>query len=363
MSTDENLIDQIYEAAVAVDHWPEVLQSLSDLTESVGAALATRSQDGWASWVASPKLKESTAAFLESEVAERSEITSRMLARNYAGFLADLDLFTVEELGHEPFLTEIMWPRGLGPAMATAITTPTDDLLVIHLQRSLARGHYERHVIDRADALRPHLARAAMLSARLRLQRLQVAAEALAIIGLPAAILSPRGRVLAANGLLQQMGTHISWLPQDRMVLLDASANALFIQAIQRRGNGAGIMAQSFPVAAANGRDMVVGHLIPTPGQARDIFDGASAIFVITPIATPQAPDAQLIQALFDLTPAEARVARGVTEGNTIDNLAQRFGVSRETIRSQIKSVLSKTGARRQTDLISRLGIIGKYSI
>lgn len=362
MHDTEKIIDQIYEAAAAVDLWPDVLQSISNLTESAGAALATRASDGWASWVASPALREPTAAFLESDVAERSEITSRMLARNHAGFLAEQDLFADGEFERDPFLTEIMGPRGMGSAMATAIVIPTGDLLVIHLQRTLMRGRYERHMIDRADALRPHLARAALLSARLRLQRLKAAAEALAMVGLPAAIMSLGGRVLAANNLLQEMKEHVHWLPRDRIALRDACANEFFIQGMGKKGKLM-VAARSFLIASANGCEQVVGHLIPTPGLARDIFDGASAIFVLTPVSAPMAPDLTLIQALFDLTPAEARVARGVAAGQTINQLAQCFGVSRETIRSQLKGILAKTGAHRQADLVSQIGGIGTHRI
>lgn len=342
--------------------WPDVFQSISNLTESAGAALATRASDGWASWVASPGLREPTAAFLESDVAERSEITSRMLARNHAGFLAEQDLFAASEFERDPFLTEIMGPRGLGSAMATAIVIPTGDLLVVHLQRTLMRGRYERHMIDRADALRPHLARAALLSARLRLQRLKAAADALAMVGLPAAIMSSGGRVLAANGLLQEMSEYVHWLPQDRFALRDGRANQFFVQAMGKTGKRK-VTARSFLIASANGCQQVVGHLIPTPGQARDIFDGASAALVLTPVSATMAPDVTLIQALFDLTPAEARVARGVAAGQTVNELAKCFGVSRETIRSQLKGILAKTGAHRQADLVYQLGGIGTHRI
>jgi DNA-binding CsgD family transcriptional regulator len=144
---------------------------------------------------------------------------------------------------------------------------------------------------------------------------------------------------------------------------MDASANALFVQAMDKPGRDSPATSCSFPIPALDGGDLVVGHLIPTPGQARDIFDGAAAIFVVTPLSAPKAPDVSLIQALFDLTPAEARVARGVVEGATVANLAQRFGVSRETIRSQIKSVFSKTGAQRQADLVSQLGGVGAHRV
>ena len=107
----------------------------------------------------------------------------------------------------------------------------------------------------------------------------------------------------------------------------------------------------------------MVGHVIPTPREARNLFDGAIGVFVMTPVAAPTAPAADLIQALFDLTPAEARVARGIVSGGQVSHLAERFGVSTETVRGQVKHVLSKVGAATQAELVGRLSGIGSVKL
>jgi len=58
-----------------------------------------------------------------------------------------------------------------------------------------------------------------------------------------------------------------------------------------------------------------------------------------------------ILQPLFRLTPAEARVTQGVASGKTISTMAAMFDVSQETIRTQLKSILSKTGLRHQIEL------------
>jgi DNA-binding CsgD family transcriptional regulator len=78
-------------------------------------------------------------------------------------------------------------------------------------------------------------------------------------------------------------------------------------------------------------------------------------VLAVTPLASPSAPDLALIQGLFDLTAAEARVASGVTEGLTLDQIAERHGVALGTIRTQIKSVFAKTGSSRQSQLAGLL--------
>jgi DNA-binding CsgD family transcriptional regulator len=101
-----------------------------------------------------------------------------------------------------------------------------------------------------------------------------------------------------------------------------------------------------------------VAHVIPIRLSARDIFVRCAAAVVLTPVTAPQAPPVELVQSLFDLTPAEAQVARGLAAGETVDSIASAQGVSQSTIRSHVRGVLEKTGCNRQTDVVSLLTAI-----
>jgi hypothetical protein len=74
----------------------------------------------------------------------------------------------------------------------------------------------ERAVVEKLDELRPHLARSALMSARLQLERARIASETLAVIGLPALVLNEQGKVLAANHLIEALTSYIQWRPQER---------------------------------------------------------------------------------------------------------------------------------------------------
>jgi DNA-binding CsgD family transcriptional regulator len=96
-------------------------------------------------------------------------------------------------------------------------------------------------------------------------------------------------------------------------------------------------------------------HLLPVCGNAQDIFSAASKLVIITPVDRGAVPNAEVIAGLFDLTPAEARVARQIALGDTVEELARASGLSSVTIRNQLKSVFGKTGAGRQSDLVALL--------
>jgi DNA-binding CsgD family transcriptional regulator len=56
--------------------------------------------------------------------------------------------------------------------------------------------------------------------------------------------------------------------------------------------------------------------------------------------------------------PAEARVARGLASGKTVDDIAIDGGTSPNTIRTHVRGVLEKTGCNRQVDIVALLTAI-----
>jgi len=59
--------------------------------------------------------------------------------------------------------------------------------------------------------------------------------------------------------------------------------------------------------------------------------------------------------AAFGLTPLEARVAEALLDAGTLEDVARRIGVSRETAREALAKALRKAGARRTPDIVRRM--------
>ena len=93
-----------------------------------------------------------------------------------------------------------------------------------------------------------------------------------------------------------------------------------------------------------------------SPVGQRQSYNGlarpaAAVVFLVDPDAIALAPHDRL-QALYSLTAAEARVAGALAAGQSAADVSERFGVSRETARSQIKRVFEKAGVRSQSAFI-----------
>jgi ArsR family transcriptional regulator, arsenate/arsenite/antimonite-responsive transcriptional repressor len=91
----------------------------------------------------------------------------------------------------------------------------------------------------------------------------------------------------------------------------------------------------------------------PTHSAALDT-GVAAVVFISNPNISPKA-DLESLAQLYELTPAERRVAILLLKGKTLRDVAESVGVSVHTARSQLKSVLHKTGTPRQSELVKLL--------
>jgi DNA-binding CsgD family transcriptional regulator len=147
----------------------------------------------------------------------------------------------------------------------------------------------------------------------------------------------------------------VRWRAFDRVSLKDKGADRLLRDAVATIDSESKPEVRSFPVRDAEAESTMIAHVIPIRLSARDIFVRCFAVLALTPMTRPQAPPVELVQSLFDLTPAEARVARSLASGKTVEAIATEGGVSLNTVRTHVRGVLEKTGCTRQAEVIALL--------
>lgn len=349
-------LDLIYETAFVPDNWERVLDGMARAVGGEGTVLFNTSAAS-SRFVASDGISDLIGRILAEDWTSRNHRAERLVATPHFGFQNEAEQFTEEEYNTFPIYTDLMQPLGYGFGAGTLITVPSGDNVVFSVEKKRANGPMDGAAIAYLDSLRPHLARAAMLSSRLAFERVNAAVQALELTGLPSAVLGAGGRVLAANRLLEQFAPQITIGANDRITFGFAEANARLAGLTAMEQSSLAVSA-SFPLPQVEGRPPAVVHLVPVRGHARDLFVHASFFLIATPVDRTRVPTAETIQGLFDLTPAEARVARSLSLGNDVARTAADFSLSPETVRSHVKSILGKCGMSRQTDFIASVASI-----
>jgi|SRR6185312_11660129 len=359
----EPLCERIYDAAVNAEEWPSTLDEIATCAGCAWGALLTRRSDCWIGWRISPGSSAEVDAYLRSDSARQSVTTARLFAIGHPGFISDVDHFTEEERRVDPYFR---WAqsRGFGHGAATGFQLNTGDLLVIQLMRAKGDPPLSAADLEGLDRLRPHLARAGMLAARWKMERLRAATDALAMVGLPAIVLTADCRALAANALTEELSSELVWCAGDGFALSDQAASAKLRRQVRACAtSGSMHCAGSFPMWDDAGTSAMIVHVIPLKGHRRELFDGGLALVLFTKAGRSSSLNHELIREIFDLTPAEAKVAAQLAAGRSIEQIAGIHRVSVSTVRSQAKSILHKVGAHRQAELAARLGSIGVVRI
>lgn len=82
---------------------------------------------------------------------------------------------------------------------------------------------------------------------------------------------------------------------------------------------------------------------------------GGPLVVAVLRAESPAALPEPMLQALFGLTMAEARLAREVMQGDGLQACARRLGVAANTARTHLNRVFEKTGTKRQAELVRLL--------
>lgn len=340
------LVESVYEAAVVPEQWPSVLSQVAAISDTAWAtAVCIRQAEArWA--LSDPDADGVVSAHFDRYAGNLR--TTRFIEGNPFGFITDHDILTQSEIDDEPLYQDLLIPKGYGYGVGTILSLPDGDVVALHCEGRFQDGPVARAVVERLNLLRPHLARAALLSTRLSFERARTSVETLAAIGLPACGVTKAGVVVVANRDFEEERQIWTTRAGGRIALNDRRADLQLQQALQSPLGGM----SSIPLLAKDkGGLPAVLHVVPTRRSARDIFSGTAAILVLTKASPSPIRANSLLQVLFDLTPIEAGIAARIASGQTVELIALEDGKTIGTVRGQLKGVLAKTGCRRQVEL------------
>ena len=105
----------------------------------------------------------------------------------------------------------------------------------------------------------------------------------------------------------------------------------------------------------ASGGAQFVTHVMPlTSGARRETgaYYGAAAAVFVQRAAHNASPAIESLVRQFDLTPAEVRVLSAMMQFSGVAEVASSLKLSPATVRTHLRHIFEKTGARRQADLV-----------
>jgi DNA-binding CsgD family transcriptional regulator len=364
------LIDRIYAAALDPDVWQQVTEGVSEIFgdsptmlsfvipgESAGARYAVGVKEPYLS---------SHVEHLFKDIPWSTRYMAHFFDRwgDLGEVLGHIDLAKTE------LYTEWLKPQGLaaawtvGHGIVNDRREPMGGFTVLPREGAPAYSHEQ---FAAADRLIPHLRRAVQIHQTVHgAQRVQLAlAEAIDRLPTGLLLLDAKRRVVVRNKGAERILADNDGFRIDRHgpSADDARENATLQKLIAdamdaSEGHAlraAGFVAISRP-SGARAYAVMVTPLLAAPGKSV-ASDAVVALFVADPSARFTA-DSEALSELYQLTYSEAELVRLLAAGLSLEEAAEKRGVSLNTARSHLKHVFAKTETSRQGELV-RLIISG----
>ncbi len=361
------LITQIYSAGAGRQPWDAALNTISDACDAWAVQLmAIDKRSGTALFshyggVASP---ESHLTYLRDYQRNdpRAPLVFAPIGQDWTHCH---EAFSDEQVAGSPFYQDFLIP--VGARYASIVKLVNDDAMgiVLGILRGVGKPPLEASFITWIDRLRQHFSEALAIYRHLSTLHLERAAgkEILDRLRHPVMLVDAAGMLRHANAAARDalssgqavrvVNDKLQCSNRSDDEALAQALDALVIAAPSSRGNE-----RRFVRLRGTGAHQRYGISLSAlrPAETLGAFGPLPLAMLVLHDGTQTAQcDPFVIQELFDLTPAEADVGTLLSLGSSLEEIAGLRHVALSTVRSQLRTLMAKTGTERQSDLVRRL--------
>jgi DNA-binding CsgD family transcriptional regulator len=358
------LIQRLYAAPGSIEGWHGFLFDLHISLDGTGASFISHnygSQDG----------SVLVSAALDREVLRSYEHywgsldpwacspTTRRLASGTV--VVGDELVTHADMRRTAFYNDFARHFDIVRCIVGMIEVEPHAVSVLSVSRSEKRGSFGQEHVALLNGLMPHLQRALQIHRRLSDSQAVSDASTAALDRLPHGVLlvGASGRVMLANRAAGEiLRAHDGLSVRNRELfgsrVQDTSALRRLIGDAVGTGTGDGLGAGGMVMLGRpSGRAAL--RVLVTPVARRQVLlgpEGAAACIFVTDPERFHVPSSGHVQHVFGLSAAETRVAMAMLDGKTVERLADELCISRNTARTHLRRLFTKTGTTRQADLV-----------
>lgn len=354
----DRIVSALYDASLDSRRWGEALEMFRVLFQANFVTLILRSPD-----------ESNLGMMIAVGVEGGDKVTYLPYGHSMTPFVNQpVDkVFTVEDLMTEsewrrmPYYQHWCAPVDVFHVMGADISTPDSGKLRFRITRSEAAPKFSALDRARCEALLQHLRRALHIHNLIdRSESLgTLYSQAIGRLSVGTLVLDETGKVLeqnliarellAANDGLKLVGGRLeASYPSDNREL-----QQLIRSAFARHSGDPMTVASAMSVSRPSGQVNLGVVVEPVPSQEWAEGKGQPAVLVyIRDAAGKSQASTAAAKQLFNLTPAETALAMELANGLSLEEAAEALNIRRNTARAHLRSIFSKTGVRRQTELV-----------
>jgi DNA-binding CsgD family transcriptional regulator len=365
------LIGNVYDAALDPSQWPGVLGDIARLVGGPSAGLIAKDaarKSGDVFFTDGGIDPHYTRLYFDKYV--------KIDPMNAGHFFAEIGqpVSTIDVMPFEEFHQTRVWkewvqPQGIVDYISVALDKTATGVALLGVFRHERNGIVDDAARGRVRLIAPHVRRAVLIGKAIDLTTTEAANLVDTLDGIAAGmfLVDACARIMHANAAGHAMLAAGNFLraPGGWLAATDPQADRTLREIFAAAGGGdaaVGVEGIAVPLAANDGERLVaqglVAHVLPLTSGARrkagTTYAAAAALFVSkAALAGPSPPEA--IAKAYKLTPMELRVLLAIVEIGGAPEVAEALGIGETTVKSHLRGLFEKTGARRQADLVKLL--------
>lgn len=349
----DELVGLSYECVLDENKWPEMLERLMHASGRQQGGLIRQFNQAEAVQVSEVNFFDSAAITPYNQHYCHLDPGLMFLPQRAVGhWYHDFQDYGVEAMQRSSYYQEFHRLYGLGNLSCIKLYETTNLKAYLSLQNNWdakTPNNWQQSLLKR---IAPHLTTAGRLSERIHHLELGLAKRDLLLDqqSAPLWLLDGDSHVVYCNQSASQRMSHAGFALYEKFGRLHCTGHDASLQALIRQASGkggphrAGWLQLTKPLT----QDLLV-----TPVPAEAAFNRHfQKPLVLLALLGSQA-QSQLLAELFQLSPAELRLAELLIQGFTPEACAARLKVSINTVRSQLRALFRKTATSRQAELMN----------
>jgi DNA-binding CsgD family transcriptional regulator len=357
------LVGEIYDAALDRSLWPSVLKSTCGFVQGACSAIVAQdpvSDEGqfYFSWGVDPHYE---GLYVQKYVRLNAAALLSIYYGNVGDVLSNGMLMPHDEFLASRFYLEWARPQGYCDSVWAILDKSATAMAAVSVVRHERHGLVDDETRRRMGLLAPHFRRALAIGKVVDLHAFEAASLADALDGIASGVFlvdrharvvhtNTRGHAMIAEALVVRV-------VDGKLRATDPSANRALGEVFEAANVGdsaVGVKGIAVPLATQDGEQWIA-HVLPLTSGARrlagTVYSATAAMFVRKAGLDMQAPR-ETIARLYGLTSAELRVLFAIVEFGGVPEIAPILGISEGTVKTHLKRLFEKTGARRQAELV-----------
>ncbi|MBP0047458.1 helix-turn-helix transcriptional regulator [Marinobacterium sp. AK62] len=359
----DSLLSALYEASLDHECWGDALEQIKALFSANYVTLIlkmpeTQDEDDLGLMVSVGEMENSGRVVY---FPYRHNLTPFVNQKPDTVFTQE-DLMTPEEWHDCPYRIHWCACNDVYHVMAVDISTPDSGTLRFRITRPEDATPFSDEDRELCRFLLPHIRRA--LNIRNLLDRSQTLgslySKAISRLSIATVLIDENGQILDENvfareildsgdGLKVVGGRLEASYPSDnrelRRVIKEAFEGS--------RSESGTRLPEAMSVTRPSGEVSlgVVVEPIPSTAWAEGKGQPAAVVYIRDAVGKSQASN-EVAKKLFGLTPAETALSLQLANGLSLEEAAEALNIRRNTARAHLRAIFSKTGVRRQTELV-----------